>query len=592
MTIALSPLPRAFKETPGTGTITYQWNGTAWVYYSGSCTNGNPYPPETPGTTVNETANGTCSIHEDLTEVIHTLLQDPDGKIDELVEKYHSHALSRLLCQSAAINANRGNGCIIHNYEPTPSPKINQLVIPTGSTRWSYCLLLADDDIKDQIYEACDKGSANMNLIFGTPITGREEQEHAITLTVKVLPPRRLSPHSDDETLNTLWIIPVVDDRYTWQFAHTGDLSGLVTDSAITAPDDAVEVLLDQLGVDYLNVGVNTAHTLTPSCLNKNDYENLPIVLDSIATHYGQRLVADIGSYNTVTGKYDNIEFETSPGGETRWALIDGLNSRYVYDNNLLGKLGLRECVWGGGGESISTNASAANYIVGRPFVVAGGMISSYGTAATPPHVPYASTPSSVDIQTTSGTYVNKTPGTEYKTMAITAIWRTEFDEDPSTGMKDQLGRDYFYQFYRQFDWTFAGVQPWQQGYFDDYMVLRQTWNPKTCQYDAFTRVCSRQPNLTGEWVTGHNTRLQGKMIDDLLAAVNTKRDPSTGRVKVLRKKSNGDLTLSTTIYTLTNRFENISINKGSYVKFEWMDGEWQPYAADCPSDASTSESF
>lgn len=435
-------------------------------------------------------------------EPINTLLQDPEGKIDELVEKYHSQSLSRLLCDNAAVVINRGNGCIIHNYQQTPPPKINQLVIPTGSTRWSYCLLLADDDIKDQIYVACDKGSTSMNLIFGTPITGREEKEHAITLTVKVLPPRRLSPHSEDESLNNLWIIPVVDDRYTWQFAHTGDLSGTVADSSITAPDDAVELLLDQLGVDYINVGVNTVHTITPSCLNKNDYENLPIVLDSIATHYGQRLVADIGSYNTVTGKYDNIEFETSPGGETRWALIDGLNSRYVYDNNLLGKLGLRECVWGGGGESISTNASAANYIVGRPFVVAGGMISSYGTAATPPHVPYASTPSSVDIQTTSGTYVNKTPGTEYKTMAITAIWRTEFDEDPSTGMKDQLGRDYFYQFYRQFDWTFAGVQPWQQGYFDDYMVLRQTWNSKTCQYDAFTRVCSRQPNLTGEWVT------------------------------------------------------------------------------------------
>jgi hypothetical protein len=501
MTIALAPLPRAYKETPGTGSVTYQWNGTSWISYSGSCTSGNSYPPETPGTVVNETASGTCAIREDLTEVINTLLQDPEGKIDEMVEKYHSHALSRLLCHNAAVNANRGNGCIIHNYEQTPPPRINQLVIPTGSTRWSYCLLLADDDIKNRIYVACDRGSTSMNLIFGTPITGREEQEHAITLTVKVLPPRRISPHSDDETLNNLWIIPVVDDRYTWQFAHTGDLSGTVADSSITEPDDAVELLLDQLGVDYLNVGVNTVHTLTPSCLTKNDYENLPIVLDSIATHYGQRLVADIGSYNTVTGKYDVIEFETSPGGETRWALIDGLNSKYVYDNNLLGKLGLRACTWGGGGASLSTNASSADYIVGRPFVVAGGMISSYGTSAVPPHVAYASTPSSVDIQTTAGEYVNKTPGSEYKTMAITAIWRTEFDEDPSTGMKDQLGRDYFYQFYRQFDWTFAGVQPWQQGYFDDYMVLRQTWNPKTCQYDAFTRVCSRQPNLTGEWV-------------------------------------------------------------------------------------------
>jgi hypothetical protein len=432
---------------------------------------------------------------------IHTLLQDPDGKIDEIVEKHHSQALSRLLCQNAAVVINRGNGCIIHNYEPTPPPKINQLVIPTGATRWSYCLLLADDAIKQAIYTACDNGSTSMNLTFGTPVADREEKNHAITLTVKILPPRRLTPHSDDETLNSLWIIPVVDDRYTWQFAHTGDLSGTVSDSEITAPDDAVELLLDQLGVDYINVGVNTVHTITPTCLKTNDYENLPIVLDSIAAHYGQRLVPDIGSYDTVAGRYNEVIFETPPGGKTRWALIDGLNSKYVYDNNLLGKLGLRECTWGGGGDSLSTSASAADYIIGKPFVVAGGMISSYSTTAIPPHTTYASTPSSVDIQTTAGTYVNKTPGSEYKTLAITAIWRTEFDEDPSTAMKNQLGRDYFYQFYRQYDWTFAGVQPWQQGYFDDYMVLRQTWNPKTGTYDAYTRVCSRQPNLTGEWV-------------------------------------------------------------------------------------------
>jgi len=524
-------------------------------------------------------------------EPIHTLLQDPDGKIDEMIERYHSQSLSRLLCQNAAVVINRGNGCIIHNYEPTPPPKINQLVIPTGSTRWSYGLLLADETIKQAIYTACDNGSTSMNLTFGTPIADREEKNHAITLTVKILPPRRLTPESDDESLNGLWIIPVVDDRYTWQFAHTGDLSGLVADSAITATDDAVEVLLDQLGVDYINVGVNTAHTLVPSCLTRNDYENLPIVLDSIAAHYGQRVVADIGSYDTVTGRYNEVIFESPPGGKTRWALIDGLNSKYVFDNNLLGKLGLRDCTWGGGGSSLDVSASAADYIIGQPFIVAGGIISTFGTTVNP-LTPYASTPSSVDIQTTAGTYVNKTPGSEYKTMAITAIWRTEFNESPPTGMEDQLGRDYFYQFYRQFDYTFAGVQPWQQGYFDDYMVLRQTWNPKTCQYDAFTRVCSRQPNLTGEWVTNDTPRKQGIMIDDLPAAVNTKRDPSTGRVKVLRKKTDGDLTLTTTIYTLTNRFERISIASGTYVKFEWMDDEWQPYAADCPDNGSSSESL
>lgn len=501
MTIALASLPGATIET-GQGTCQFTWSGTAWSLTTNSCTAGTAVEPSTPGTTNGQVEYGTCSLPIPDPHFISTLLQDPDGKIDEIVEKYHSQALSRLLCQNAAVVINRGNGCIIHNYEPTPPPRINQLVIPTGSTRWSYCLLLADDTIKQAIYTACDNGSKSMNLIFGTPVTGRQEKEHAITLTVKVLPPRRISPHSDDETLNNLWIIPVVDERYTWQFSHTGSLSAYISESETdyAIPNNAVDILLDQLETDYLNVGVNDAYDdIKPTCLSTNDYENLPIVLDSILAHFGQRLAVDIGTWSTVSESYEEVTFDSPPSGKTRFVTIDGTNSKDVYDNNLLGKLGLRACTWATA-TTLTTAASSARYTIGKPFIVAGGMISSSGTTIAP-HTPYASTPSSVDIQTTAGTYVNKTPGSEYKTLAITAIWRTEFDEDPSTAMKNQLGRDYFYQFYRQYDWTFAGVQPWQQGYFDDYMVLRQTWNPKTGTYDAYTRVCSRQPNLTGDWV-------------------------------------------------------------------------------------------
>jgi len=506
MTIALANLTGT--EDVGQGTSLWTWSGSAWSLTTNSCTNGSPVQPTTSGTTPGDTATGTCSLIQPLpTEYIHTLLQDPEGIYDDFVERYHTQSLSRLLCQNAAVAINRGNGCILHNYEPLPTPKINQLVIPTGATRWSYCLLLADDERKNAIYTACNNGSTNLNLIFGSPITGRQEHEHAITLTVAVLPPRQLSPTSDDTSINKLWLIPVVDERYYWQFAHTADLSVTVSDSVITDPNDAAELLLDQLGVDYINVGVNSAHTLIPSCITNNDYENLPIVLDSILTHYGQRLVADIGSYNTVTGKYNQIEFTTAPGGETRWALIDGLNSISVFDNAIEGKLGLRECTWVSA-TNATPNASAGDYNVGKPFIVAGGVSSSYGTVQN--YTAYASTPSAVDIQTVAGTYVNKTPETgKYKTAAVTAIWRTEFNEAPPTGMQDQLGRDYFYQFYRQFDYTFAGVQPWQQTYFDDYMVIRQTWNSKTEGYDAYTRVCSRQPNMTGEWVTPSSSGIE-----------------------------------------------------------------------------------
>jgi hypothetical protein len=504
MTIALANIAGQTIDV-GEGTSRWMWSSIyrSWLLIEDLCTNGTPQPPTYDGTSSSEEGYGSCSLKEPISEFIHTLLQDPDGAYDSLVEQYHTQTLSRLLCQNAAASINRGNGCIIHNYEPLPSPKINQLVIPTGATRWSYCVLLADDSIKDRIYAACDNGSQPMTLIFGTPVTGRTESQHAVTLTVYVLPPRQISPKSDDTSINKLWLIPVVDDRYYWQFKHTDKLSETMASESTdyTIPDNAADLLLEMAaGENFKNVGVNTAYDvgISPSLLKKNDYENLPIVLDSLLTHFGQRLTVDIGNWNAAGESYASISLETPPSGRTRFVAIDGLNSISVFNKSMEGKLGLRNCTWVGA-TNATPSAAAESYTVGKPFVVAGGVSSSYGVYEG--YTPYGSTPASVDIQTVSGTYVNKTPDDEkYKTVDTKAIWRTEYDKEPPDSLVTQTGRDYFYQFYRQFDFTFAGVQPWQQTYFDDFMVIRQTWNPKTEGYDAYTRVCSRQPNLTGEW--------------------------------------------------------------------------------------------
>jgi len=89
----------------------------------------------------------------------------------------------------------------------------------------------------------------------------------------------------------------------------------------------------------------------------------------------------------------------------------------------------------------------------------------------------------------------------------------------------------------------------------------------------------------------GGGRRLQAVLQEDLYAAVNTKRDPSTAICKILRRKPDGDLKLTTEEKTVVNRFINISMDAGTYIKIEWIDGEWQPYAADCPGGSSGSGS-
>jgi hypothetical protein len=82
----------------------------------------------------------------------------------------------------------------------------------------------------------------------------------------------------------------------------------------------------------------------------------------------------------------------------------------------------------------------------------------------------------------------------------------------------------------------------------------------------------------------GRIQRLQVILGEDLLAAVDTLTDPSTAQANVLRRKTNGDLEITSRSITIVNRFENISVDAGTYAKAEWIEGEWQLYAADCPA--------
>jgi hypothetical protein len=86
----------------------------------------------------------------------------------------------------------------------------------------------------------------------------------------------------------------------------------------------------------------------------------------------------------------------------------------------------------------------------------------------------------------------------------------------------------------------------------------------------------------------GSRSHLQVILSADLFAAVNTKRDPSTASARILRRLSNGDLSLSTDTVTIVNRFMHISVDAGTYAKAEWIDGEWQLYAADCATGSSS----
>lgn len=93
-----------------------------------------------------------------------------------------------------------------------------------------------------------------------------------------------------------------------------------------------------------------------------------------------------------------------------------------------------------------------------------------------------------------------------------------------------------------------------------------------------------------GRWQQANKpANLQVILREDLFAAVNTLNDPSTAKAFVLQKSRNGNLKRTRRKITIVNRFHNISVDAGTYAKAEWIDGEWQLYAADCPGGSESS---
>lgn len=101
-------------------------------------------------------------------------------------------------------------------------------------------------------------------------------------------------------------------------------------------------------------------------------------------------------------------------------------------------------------------------------------------------------------------------------------------------------------------------------------------------------------PRRQNRQVVGAGTgrdRLQVMLIEDLFAAVDTRRDPSYAWARVLVRKFNGRLKLCCRRVRVVNRFKHISIDAWTYIKVEWIDGEYQPYAGDCASESLSDDS-
>jgi hypothetical protein len=419
------------------------------------------------------------------------LLQDPTGAIDRYVESHHSLDMMRFFGKPAAVNTPRGRNLLFPNYPDLPRPKLNQLVIPTGATRWSYGIFLVNTLQKDAILAEAAANSNKLKLIFSSRDNwkvrpeGSESWSPDLSLTVSPLPPRPISPTGLPENIDVqnCWLLPLVDQRYWWQWLNVEAISG----------EEFADV---QAIIDYLNDRMNDTADLWMTCENDeysslpdiregNDYENMAVFIETLAWHIGCQIVPEISETN---GRTPSL-------ADTNFAFISVDDSRVIHENNLLGKVGINlgaRDPYSGAATSVDSGFED----VGFPNQKMGGWMStvSQGSAFLPAKIliPKGANSSEYYEKTAAGVGLS-----DVKTVAGTsAVLRVYYDE-VTDDIATQAAKDYYNRFYKVHDYTFSGIQKWQPTAFDDCLVLTQGLFPEGMRVQS--RLRSWQHNLLPE---------------------------------------------------------------------------------------------
>ncbi len=104
----------------------------------------------------------------------------------------------------------------------------------------------------------------------------------------------------------------------------------------------------------------------------------------------------------------------------------------------------------------------------------------------------------------------------------------------------------------------------------------------KASQLNAMANAINQRP-VPGLQVASP-LRVMGKLTSALAKATAFTSDASTASFQVWRRNTSGTPEAAETI-TVVNRFMFIDLPSNTICKAEWIEGEWQIYAADCGAE-------
>lgn len=181
----------------------------------------------------------------------------------------------------------RLQGLTFPGMQPDRPIKVNCLWWPVGASRWACGHFIVSEARLAQIRQVVEPSGSTYQpapLVMTWVDATTNTIVDFVSTSLWMLPARPLSQISG---LNGHYLISLVDDRFWWWQANTGDVT-------VTEPTTTWVELYETLGTaldESIDADPVSANYGTPASTLSTKYEDVPPVLDAVAYNCGQRIV-------------------------------------------------------------------------------------------------------------------------------------------------------------------------------------------------------------------------------------------------------------------------------------------------------------
>lgn len=429
------------------------------------------------------------------------LLEDRTGQVSQWVDRYRPKVDTTVFChESFDRYMQRGDNVLYPNWPyPTQEIEYNRLYVPSGASRWSCMACLCTREQVAEISKAAiQPGNYRSGTLTISSQVGDRGERPIVLSNVYALPPQPLSFDARDYVGSitsdgkSLYVLPLVDERYWWQHKPAGEVSAEEWDTL----GDAVDYLCTQLGISPVITNPNDNHVIAAADLPQpapalassgNDDVSAATLLDAATSPLGMLLTPNLQ--------------------EAGYYLLDAFTSYRVYTYR---------CQYN---ELPNSNSPVGTVLTfgsdSSMYVVAGGHHGSEGFSAWPN--PQGSQdgcwPENLKVQYLDGSSetVPFHPSESSYVTGTERVIRVPVDEADSD-YTESVRQAAVYCTGANYDWTFAGARQIQLASLDDVLIVSFARRPDG-RYDAYTRLRSLPHNYSPEINTAGGGSSSGSLI-------------------------------------------------------------------------------